>query len=101
MEYMPVVIDCDGKIREIAGLAEFIDSRKKPACCFDTGYYELRLCSMTATGTLNCSSIVEGNILNGLPDPEQLRKYNEMCKIESYKIKCIHKPDGTKIYPAS
>jgi hypothetical protein len=100
MEANPVVIDNHtDKPEIITGLVEFVDPEKGLACCFNARYYSLNAC-VIQDGVLHCSMASIGGVLWGAyPDEEQLQKYNDGCIFESGKIKCIHRPDGTKVYP--
>ena len=100
MEKNPIVINNHtNQPEEITGLVEFVDPEKGLACCFDARYYSLNAC-VIEDGVLHCSQMSIGGVLWGAyPDEEQLQKYNDGCIFESGKIKCIHRPDGTKVYP--
>lgn len=102
MENNPTVINNHtNAVEHITGLVEFVDPEKNLACCFNAKYYSLNACTIE-DGVLHCSEISIGGVLWGAyPDAEQLKTYNEGCIFESGKIKCIHRPDGTKIYPAA
>ena len=103
MKTSPVVIDNhNNKLKEITGLVEFNNPKTPLACCFDARCYSLNACTMDKNGNLHCSTISIGDVLWGAyPDAEQLKKYNEDCLFDSGKIKCIYRPDGTIIYPAT
>ena len=103
METSPLIInDHTNELEEITGLVEFNNPNKDLACCFKAQYYSLNACEININGQLHCSEISIGGILWGAyPDSEQLKKYNDNCVLNSFKIKCIHRPDGTKVYPAN
>lgn len=104
MEQNPVVIDDhNNQPAEITGLVEFVNDEKDLACCFDSRYYSLNPCKLrTDTGELHCSMYSIGGVLMGpYPNEEDLKRYNDSCVLNSFKIKCIHRPDGTKVYPAA
>lgn len=99
MERNPVVIkDEDNSICYIIGLIEFDNPYKGLACCFNTESYLLNEC-VIVNNVLHCSDIIIGRELHGIPDVDQLKKYNEDCLSRSERIKCIHRPDGTVIMP--
>lgn len=99
MERNPAVInDEDKTMHYIIGLVEFNNPYKGLACCFDSYHYELNECALV-NNVLHCSEITIGGVLHGIPDTEQLRRYNEDCFVHGEKIKCIHLTDGTTIYP--
>ena len=100
MQLNPVVINNHtNKPEIITGLVEFVDPEKNLACCFNARYYSLNAC-VIQDGVLHCSQMSIGGVLWGAyPDAKQLKKYNDGCIFESGKIKCIHRPDGTKVYP--
>ena len=102
MEENPVVIDGHTKKSEtITGLVEFVNPDKQLACCWDARYYSLNACTLNKENKLYCSTCSIGGVLFGAyPDAEALKTYNEGCLFEGGKIKCIHRPDGTKVYPA-
>ena len=102
MEANPVVINNHtDKEDKITGLVEFVNSEKGLACCFDARYYSLNRCYIN-NGKLHCSTWSIGGVLCGAyPDEEALKKYNESCIFDGGKIKCVHLPDGTKVYPAA
>lgn len=101
MEENPVVInDHTNAIEQLTGLVEFVSPDKHLACCFDSRYYSLNACTLE-DDKLHCSMVSIGGVLFGAyPDEKQLKTYNDYCLFESRKIKCIHRPDGTKVYPA-
>ena len=102
MEENPVVInDHTNKEETITGLVEFINPDKDLACCMDAMYYSLNACYINKNGKLCCSTYSIGGVLGGYVDSEALKNYNKSCLLESAKIKCVHCPDGTKIYPAA
>jgi hypothetical protein len=103
METNPVVIDNHtNKEEAITGLVEFNNSDNGLACCFDARYYSLNRCYIDNDEKLHCSTWSIGGVLWGpYPDAEALKEYNESCIYDSAKIKCIHRPDGTKVYPAA
>ena len=103
MEENPVVIDNHtGKERPITGLVEFVNPDKLLACCFDVKYYSLNPCILDEDNKLHCVEYsIGGDLWSSYPTEEQLRDYNSICEFDSQKIKCIHRPDGTKVYPAS
>lgn len=100
MEMNPVVIDDHtGKEEKLTGLVEFNNPNKGLACCFDARYYSLNLCTLEEDRKLHCSQLSIGGVLwGGYPDVEQINEYNDSCPQDGGKIKCIHKPDGTKVY---
>lgn len=102
MEEKPVVINGHtNKEEAITGLVEFVNPDKDLACCVDARYYSLNACYLNKDGKLYCSTYSIGGVLwGGYVDSEALRDYNAACLFESGKIKCVHRPDGTKIYPA-
>lgn len=98
MEENPVVIDDHTNMQEkLTGLVEFRNPDKGLACCVDALYYSLNAC-LVKDEKLHCSEASIGGVLWG-EDPEQLKEYNNSCIFEGGKIKCIHRPDGSKIYP--
>lgn len=103
IEENPIVIDNhNGKEETITGLVEFANPNKLLACCFDTSYYSLNACMISDDNKLHCSMFSVGGVLWGAyPDAKQLKEYNAACLLESAKIKCIHRPDGTKVYPVN
>lgn len=103
MEENPVVIDNHtGNEEAITGLVEFVNDSKLLACCFDAKYYSLNACMVDDDDKLHCSMFSIGGVLWGAyPDDKQLKEYNAACLFESSKIKCIHRPDGSKVYPAN
>ena len=102
MEQNPVVINNHTYKEEvITGLVEFVNPDKNLACCFDARYYSLNACLIDDEERLHCSTSSIGGVLRGpYPDAEQLKNYNDSCILNSFKIKCIHRPDGIKVYPA-
>ena len=101
MEENPVVInDHTNEVEQLTGLVEFVDIKKHLACCFYARCYSLNACTLN-DDKLHCSTSSIGGVLWGAyPDAEQIKAYNDSCLFESGKIKCIHRPDGTKVYPA-
>ena len=102
MQKNPVVInDHTNEPEDITGLIEFNNPDKGLACCFDSRYYSLNECYLKNNNELHCSTWSIGGVLFGAePDEMQLRNYNSNCVFDGGKIKCIHRPDGTKVYPA-
>ena len=102
MEENPVVINNHTGVEEtITGLVEFNNSNKDLACCFNSRYYSLNACILDDDDMLHCSTFSIGGVLWGAyPNAQQLKEYNKNCLFDSWKIKCIHRPDGTKVYPA-
>lgn len=99
MQRNPIVIkDEDNTTAYIAGLIEFNNPYRGLACCFDTYHYELNECVIT-NNVLHCSDICIGRVLHGIPDTEQIKRYNEDCLSHGEKIKCIHLPNGDVIMP--
>lgn len=103
MQENPVVIDNHtDKEEQITGLVEFKNPEMNLACCFDSMYYSLNSCYIGRDGKLHCSQSSIGGVLWGAnPNSEQLKNYNNSCFFEYQKIQCIHKPDGTMIFPAA
>ena len=102
MQENPEVINNHtNKPESITGLVGFSSPNKGLACCFDARYYSLNECYIH-NNELHCSTMSIGGVLFGpYPDEEDIQKYNESCIFESARIKCIHRPDGTKVYPAA
>ena len=102
MQENPVVVDdhTDEEMK-LTGLVEFDVPNKGLACCFDARYYSLNLCYIGDDDSkLHCSQLSIAGVLWGAePDSEQLKRYNDDV-VFGAKIKCIHRPDGTKVHPA-
>lgn len=107
MENNPTVINNhNGMEEKITGLVEFVDPYMGLACCFDSRYYSLNACYKDKNNKLHCSTSSIAGVLEGArPTPKQLAEYNTNMDIFEFnktrKIKCIHLPDGTKVYPAA
>lgn len=101
MEDSAIVINNrDSRRRFITGLVEFNNPNKGLACCFDSEWYPLYACIIGRDNKLHCSMFTIGEFLSGpYPDEYQLKMYNDNCIVDNCKIKCIHRPDGTKVYP--
>lgn len=99
MESSPVVInDHSGREIKLTGLVEFTDPKMGLACCCDYWLYCLNRCYGRNNGELHLSTTsIAGNMYGAYPDSKQIKKYNNE---HLSKIKCIHRPDGTKVYPA-
>lgn len=103
MQENPVVINNHtNEETALTGLVEFVNPDKGLACCCDAVYYSLNLCYIDdKDGKLHCSQMSIGGVLKGAqPDSRQLKEYNESVISDGGKIKCIHLPDGNKVYPA-
>ena len=100
MEANPVMIDNHtGKEVALAGLVEFNNPYIGLGCCFDTTYFSVNACIKEKDGMLHCSKCSIGGVLWGI-SYKDIDEYNDTCLSEGGRIKCIHLPNGEKVYPA-
>ena len=98
MEQNPMFIDNhDNKEKDLIGLAEFVSESRELACCIEARYFSLNQCYMD-DDRLHCSMMSIGGVLWGI-GVHHVDEYNESVVFEGMKIRCIHLPDGTKVYP--
>ena len=100
MEEHPVMIDDHTGLEEpLIGLVEFNNIYKDLGCCFDARYFSVNACEKDPDdGKLHCLQTSVGGVLWGI-DTYSIDKYNENTIQDGGKIKCIHLPNGTKVYP--
>ena len=86
---------------KLAGLIEFEGEKMRLGTAIDnTPYFSINDC-YKRDGKLHCSTWSIAGTFVGDISPRNIRKYNESCGIERFRIKCIHMPDGTEMYPAA
>lgn len=101
MEDNPSIIDNHtGREEKLAGLVEFNNPENGLGCCFNAAYFSVNACIMSSDGKLHCSQCSIGGVLWGITS-EDIDEYNDTCLYEGGKIKCIHLPNGDKVYPAA
>lgn len=95
--------DHTGREEKLAGLIEFEGEKMRFGTAIDnTPYFSINDCYKNRRdGKLHCSTWSIAGTFVGDISPRNIRKYNESCGIERFRIKCIHMPDGTEMYPAA
>ena len=101
MEEHNVLIDNHtNDFETLIGLVEFVNEYKPLAGCFNARHFCLNEVYLNEIGILHLSQMSIGGVLYGI-ESKDIDKYNKTVCQEGGKIKCIHLPDGTKVYPSS
>lgn len=102
MEQNPVLINNHTyDEEEFIGLVEFNNEYKSLGGCFNARYFCINEVYISdRDGKLHLSEMSIGGTLFGI-EQKDIDKYNESTIQEGGKIKCIHLPDGSKVYPSS
>ena len=101
MEQNPVVVDdhCPREL-QLTGLVEFNNPWKGLGCCLDYHHFCLNECYISEEdGKLHLSMASNGGVLYGITQ-KAIDKFNAITIQDGGKIKCIHLPDGTKVFPS-
>ena len=96
--------DHTGREEKLAGLIEFEGEKMRFGTAIDnTPHFSINDCYKNRRdGKLHCSTWSIAGIFVGDISPRNIRKYNESCcGLKRFRIKCIHMPDGTEMYPAA